>query len=368
MRHALRRGNQSMYNEPNQSQYPYAQMKCSNCGAELPPGAAACPRCGTLTSQYTGGDMSQYDPTVAASYNKPGAIPPSPYGPIVPESPYSVGPSTAYGPNSYGTPPEYAAPSYGMPSPPPSPRPQRNRLAIVIGAGILVVILIGASLFAVLRLTSNNSSGNSTPPTATSTRAATATPNTAQNPYPPNTGTLIVNDPLTDNSKGYQWDESSFSGTDSCGFTAGAYHVVEKTGLICIPEAKNLTLANFAFEVNIKIVKGDNGGIAFRINQVNKTFYAFDIAPDGSYTLEVYTTKFTVLSQGTNSVIKKGLNASNLLAVVANGDLITIYVNDQIIDSVHDKTFSQGQIGVLSYAGKSGINDVVASDVRVWKL
>jgi hypothetical protein len=266
------------------------------------------------------------------------------------------------------TPPEYAAPSYTMSPPPPSPGPQHNKVAIAIGAGILVVVLIGASLFAVLRLSSNSGNGNSNPATATNTPAATATSNTAQNPYPPHTGTLILNDPLTDNSKGYRWDESSFSGTDSCGFMAGAYHVVGKTGLICVPEAKNLTIANFAFEVNIKIVKGDNGGIAFRIDQVNKTFYAFDIAPDGSYTLEIYTTKFKVLSQGTNSVIKKGLNSSNLLAVVANADLITIYVNNQIIDSVHDKTFSQGQLGILSYAGNSGTHDVAASNTKVWQL
>src|SRR5881227_3881702 len=98
----------------------------------------------------------------------------------------------------------------------------------------------------------------------------------------------------------------------------GAYHIVEKTGLICIPEAKDLVLSNFAFEANIKIVKGDDGGIGFRINQVNKTFYDFDITTGGAYTLKVYTGKYTTLSEGSNSVINKGLNQSNLVAVVAN--------------------------------------------------
>ncbi len=80
--------------------------------------------------------------------------------------------------------------------------------------------------------------------------------------------------------------------------------IVEKTGLICIPEANNLVLRNFAFEVNLKVVKGDNAGIAFRVNQVNKTFYSFDIAPDGSYVLQAYTTKYTTLSQGMGIVNK----------------------------------------------------------------
>ena len=259
-------------------------------------------------------------------------------------------------------------PRYTFPQPPPpSPGPsQGKRIAIIAGVVLLILILIGAGLFALAR--PNNPPVNSTPtPVAHTTPQATATANNAQNPYPPNTGTIVLNDPLTDNSRGYKWDESSFSGTDSCGFTNGAYHIVEKTGLICIPEAKDLVLSNFAFEANIKIVKGDDGGIGFRINQVNKTFYDFDITTGGSYTLKVYTGKYTTLSEGSNSVINKGLNQSNLVAVVANNDLIIIYVNNQIIDSVHDKNFSQGQIGVLSF-GDNGPTDVIASNARAWKL
>ena len=231
------------------------------------------------------------------------------------------------------------------------------------------MILLGAGLFALLRPGSNNTTVTSTPtPAVHTTPQPTATANSSQNPYPPNTGTLVLNDPLTDNSRGYKWDESSFSGTGTCGFTGGAYHItVQKTGLICIPEAKDLVLNNFAFEANIKIVKGDKGGLAFRVNQVNGTFYDFDITTGGSYTLRVYTGKYTTLSEGSNSVINKGLNQSNLVAVVANNDLITIYVNNQIIDSVHDKNFSQGQIGVLSLGG-NGPTDVIASNARAWKL
>src|SRR5207248_9853070 len=88
--------------------------------------------------------------------------------------------------------------------------------------GLLILILIGAGFFALSR--PNTSSVNPTPtPVAHTTPQATATANPSQNPYPPNSGTLVVNDPLTDNSKGYKWDESSFSSTDSCGFTNGAY-------------------------------------------------------------------------------------------------------------------------------------------------
>ncbi len=45
------------------------------------------------------------------------------------------------------------------------------------------------------------------------------------NPYSPGTGTLALNDPLTDNSLGYFWGEENDSG-GSCGFSIGAYHVL----------------------------------------------------------------------------------------------------------------------------------------------
>lgn len=266
----------------------------------------------------------------------------------------------------------YETSPYAAPPPQPAPRFQRKSIGIMIGLGLLLVVLIGAGVLALLHFSSNNVATNPTPTVTVPATPFDVTPTASnlQNPYPPNTGTLVLNDPLMDNSKGYKWDESSFSGTDSCGFTGGAYHVVEKTGLICIAEANNLVLSNFVFEVNVKIVKGDNAGIAFRVNQVNKTFYSFDISPDGSYALQVYTNKYTTLSQGTNSVINKGLNQSNLLAVVANGDLITVYVNGQIIDSVHDKTFSKGQVGALSFASNTNgaTNDVIVSNARVWVL
>jgi zinc-ribbon domain len=374
--------NNARYDNPDQLKNPYERAKCRNCGTELPPGAAACPMCGTLTPQYEfgSGGATPSDPTIEAFYGtpSPGTPPPPSYYPTNPESHYGAPIATSYGSPSYGasSSPAYNTSPYIVPPPPPPTqapkRSNRKSISIISGVALLLVVLIGASVLALLHFSSNNTATNPTPTITVTTTPAAVTPtaSSAQNPYPPNTGTLVLNDPLIDNSRGYKWDEASFSGTDSCGFTGGAYHIVEKTGLICIPEANKLVLRNFAFEVNVKIVKGDNAGIAFRVNQVNKTFYSFDIAPDGSYALQVYTTKYTTLSQGTNAVINKGLNQSNLLAVVANGDLITVYVNGQIIDSVHDKTFSQGQVGALSFASNTNgaINDVIASNARVWVL
>jgi len=242
-------------------------------------------------------------------------------------------------------------------------------------------VLLIAGIFALMRPNTNNTTSTATattaPPSPTARPTskptvdsnATATAISSQNPYPPHTGTLILNDPLRDNSKGYKWDEASYAGGDSCGFSGGAYHIIEKSGLICIPEASQLNLNNFAFEADITIAQGDNGGIAFRIDQVNKTFYSFDIGTSGGYVLSVYNGKYTTLSQGTNSVIKQGLNQTNRVAVVANGNLITIYVNNQILDSVHDSAYNHGQIGVAAFTAiNKAETNVIVSNVRVWKL
>src|SRR5260370_21532816 len=59
---------------------------------------------------------------------------------------------------------------------------------------------------------------------ATLTPQASPTRSTVQNPYPPHTGSLALNDPLKDNSKGFRWDVGPFANGGSCSFTGGGYH------------------------------------------------------------------------------------------------------------------------------------------------
>src|SRR5207248_8288956 len=54
--------------------------------------------------------------------------------------------------------------------------------------------------------------------TSTATPTPTLTPTTAANPYG---GTLVLDDPLRNNSNGYRWDET----TNHCTFRGGVYYV-----------------------------------------------------------------------------------------------------------------------------------------------
>lgn len=192
------------------------------------------------------------------------------------------------------------------------------------------------------------------------------TRNNQQNPYPP-FGTLAVTDALSDNSQGHGWPEfttNSIGG--ACQFTGGAYHVsASKAGYGSFCLASKSNFSNFASEVQMRIIQGDCGGLIFRFQQINNgIFYYFEVCQNGTYTLwKSYSAK--LIDNASSAVIHTGLNQSNLIAVVANGSTLDLYVNNQRIDSVSDSTSSQGEIGVeASY--QTGPTEVVFSNAKVW--
>ena len=182
-------------------------MNCSSCGANLRPGAAVCPLCGTpapYNAQGPGsfGNPQQIDPTVAAApqydYGSRGTPPPSTgygapsYGTpsqnqYNPANPYST-PTEQYSygapppPNQYGAPPQqggYGQPGmYGGMQPPP-PRP-RSRVGLIIGiiVGVLALLAIGACaiLYVVGRSAVNTVNTTATTVAATETASANVTP------------------------------------------------------------------------------------------------------------------------------------------------------------------------------------------------
>jgi eukaryotic-like serine/threonine-protein kinase len=244
---------------------------------------------------------------------------------------------------------------------------KRNRRTIAIASGIVPVVLVLALVFyAVSRQGSNAGNG-------TVTVDATATI-IAQNPdpYPPMNRTLAGIDPLSDNSHG-DWDVNSDK-LGTCAFTGGAYHVTaipqpgsgQQPGKGCA-----LARSNFidgAYQVQMTIVKGDGGGIFFR-DDGNGNGYYFFIGQNGTYELGIYNNcnncTFKPLRNGSSAAIHKGLNQSNLVAVVASGSTIDLYVNNQKIDSVSDSSYSQGAAGVFATV-VNGPTEVMFNNAKVW--
>ena len=180
-------------------------------------------------------------------------------------------------------------------------------------------------------------------------------------------GSPVLNDALQSNS-GNNWDVTNLPGGGGCAFTGGAYHAsMPQKGYIAPCFAKATNFSNFSYQVQMTIVKGDQGGIAFRANANNGTFYYFHINTSGTYALETYSgyNSTTVLTQGTNPAIKTGLNQTNLIAVVANGNSLVFYVNKQQFASVNDGTYRSGQIGVIAESIENP-TEVTFTNAEVW--
>ena len=136
----------------------------------------------------------------------------------------------------------------------------------------------------------------------------------------------------------------------------------------CGPKANGLVFSNLAFEANITILQGDFAGIWFRYGQSQGTRYLFFMDTQGDYGLTADENNYlSYLRQGNRHAAFRLGHQTNLLAIVAIGDTIAIYVNHELLASITDTSYQQGQIGVFAQGISSGF-DTIFSDVRVWKL
>ena len=233
-----------------------------------------------------------------------------------------------------------------------------HQYILSLGRGTLTLVLLGLCLLTAC------TSGT---PNSTQTLTLTPTPtHTPQSIYELATSSspFLANSLSNNSSALYPWRE----GTDkigTCLFTGGAYHNIEPTPgdnfHPCGPAG--VTLRDFVFQVQMTIVKGDAGGIIFRLNS-NFQHYIFEINQDGSYELRV---DFAIIAGGSSSAIKVGLNQSNLIAIVAHGNTFDLFVNKHYITSVNDSALSAGGIGTVAHA-MSQPTEVEFRDAMVWIL
>ena len=136
----------------------------------------------------------------------------------------------------------------------------------------------------------------------------------------------------------------------------------------CGPQAKGLVFSNLAFEANVTLLQGDYVGIWFRSDRSVGTRYLFFVDAAGDYGLDtVENDVANTLRAGSRPAAFRVGPQTNLLAIVAIGTTIAMYVNHQLLASITDTSYQQGQIGVFA-EGFSGGFDSIFSDVRVWKL
>lgn len=240
-------------------------------------------------------------------------------------------------------------------------------------------------------LATNTAATKTTIAASTATVQVQATTTVQQeNPYPsylPGSGQLALYDPLTDDSKGYQWvpakPMSLPPSNGNCAFKPTGLDALVKGDENyvvyfhpCI--TTHTDFSDFAYEIHMTLLAGDCGGITFRGQ--GDAFYYFVICQNGRYRVVKYmqdpglgitpTPNLNpVLRDLSSQFINMNLNQDNLIALWVKGDQMKLYINGQFIDTIQDSSYTTGEIGVLVKSWKlHTLTEAVFSTARVWTL
>ncbi len=210
---------------------------------------------------------------------------------------------------------------------------------------------------------------------ATAATTATAQPSASRDPYPPYTGTLVLYDPLSNNSRGYNWDVYSIPTMNNCQFSAGEYEATYDIvpnflsgANACM--AQNTNFTNFVYQAQVTRLKGDCGGISFRGNDAGGSWYDFYVCSEHYYLVTEYVNHWgsSHFIRTTSPAINSNYGQTNLLAVVAMGTRMTFYANGQQLTSISDASLTHGQIGCLAWGNRGDMTTVLCRNAEVWTL
>jgi len=205
---------------------------------------------------------------------------------------------------------------------------------------------------------------------ATAQAQAQATANAIEATYTQSTNKI----PIFDSTMAFQdlanWDIYNAVGGGGCAFTGGALHssIAQKQFYVpCFAQATNFN--NFVFQVEMTILKGDEGGLIFRANDTNSKYYYFRIGRDGIYSLNISKDDkhSTPIAFDSSTAIKTGVGQMNLITVIAKGSAIYLYINKHFVSSTTDKSYNAGKIGVFAGDNRNA-TDVAFNNARVWQL
>ncbi|MDQ2715251.1 MAG: zinc ribbon domain-containing protein [Chloroflexota bacterium] len=359
-------------------------MQCNMCGATLPAGAVTCPSCGANAPSYISGSTPYTLPSGSGPYPNygsfqeagaapdPASQPPASNPYLYSGQAYTVPPPTPTPPAPYSNQPytPMAPPTQSFPTQQPPQRRARGAAPLIfllalllIAAGALVYYTtvstpaqLNAQATAIAQKFSNNE-----------TRTASTTP---QGLYDSTTKSRPqLNDPLNNGSNS-TWLTQTTS-DHGCNFNNGAYHVTEATNGHFYYCTGGNRCNNCLFQIQMTIVSGDAGGIMLRVNRDTSQFYRFGVYTDGSYRLYKYVdntgTNAQMLLGGSSPIIPTTPNQPILIAAVANGNNLYMYVNKHYIGNASDSSFSNGEPGLFATDLTAPAN-VAFSNAQEWNL
>ncbi|HMN15638.1 MAG TPA: hypothetical protein PKD55_25255 [Bellilinea sp.] len=134
---------------------------------------------------------------------------------------------------------------------------------------------------------------------------------------------------------------------------------------------------NFFAEVDLEpqaCSGADRYGLYFRVPNPESADqgYLFSLTCSGYYSLRKWDEPFyemTHLIPWTESAeVNAGSNQPNKLGVLANGDLITLFINGQKVAEINDASYPEGYVGLFVGAQRTQFFTVKADNFRFWEL
>jgi hypothetical protein len=319
-----------------------ASIICPTCKHELNEYTRFCPECGARLP-----DPEPQAPGAAATV----VLPPATAAPTVVLPPgHEQAPPSAAPTARLDAPPPAQQPAYG---PPPAGAPYptdqggksagRRTLmwALVGGAGCLSLILVGVCALGVLTLL-----GQRVETVFPTTVAATP----AAGGIVPEDAPLVGGDVLFEDD--FDDPDASALGADEdpssrYAFEDGAYVVAVKEPETIVWARVDGTYRDARVSVDAEVPPGADvasAGVIFHYQDPDN-FYLFSVTNDGYYMLELLENNdWIVLIDSTQS---DAIDATrNRLRVEMNGDRISLYVNDQLLETTSDGTFGDGEVAL----------------------
>lgn len=318
-----------------------ASITCPTCKHELKEYTRFCPECGARLP-----DPEPAAPGAAATV----VLPPASAAPTLVLPPGSAqappaSPPTARLDVPAGQQPSYSgAPYAGLPQQPAGRAGGRRTLmwALVGGAGCLSLILVGVCALGVLTLLGQRFEPALTP-TAVSGSAGGGG-------VVPEDSPLVGGDVLFEDN--FDNPDASVLGADEnpssrYAFEDGAYVVEVKEPETIVWARVDGAYRDARVSVDAEVPPGadvSSAGVVFHYQDPDN-FYLFSVTNDGYYMLELLENNdWIVLIDSTQS---DAIDATrNRLRVETRGDRISLYVNDELLETTSDTTFGDGEVAL----------------------
>jgi hypothetical protein len=196
---------------------------------------------------------------------------------------------------------------------------------------------------------------------------ACSTTSVAENLVP--SGGVLYQDFFSNPQSG--WGEMN-SPAGTSGYLDGAYHILVNQQNVNLWTHPGKDFSNIHEEVSIMPAAGPESnrmGLICRLKD-DKNFYFFAISADGYYGIgkmkDGQTSLLTGAQMQPHSAILTGYQINRVRADCI-GNLLILYVNDQMVTSVKDSDFTSGDVGILAGSFDQPGADVYFDNFVVFK-